>query len=713
MRLGRCGLLAALASVFILVFAAPAFASGSMPPGHIPYDVDPLLRNLPTPEQKHLLGKPLAPGLGGQAEAQYGPPDIILTLYDWDPAHGGSHEVAFWKMFTGTHSDIYVGWNDLTPPRSSSQQSHTITQTQIEYLGQEFDRVIWASDVFHFGRYQPRTPPGDTSGSFGERAAIFVYNIRDEAYWGDYRFYIAGFFDSSLNDDLGVNAIFVDSYDWANRIGPNAARPHLYEGVIAHEFQHLIHHDVDADEDSFIDEGMADLAEQFIYGTETTASHIAEYLYYHRDSLIDWKGELFDYGNAVLWQDYLWERAGGQVLDAPWEDRVAATYAGDPFAEDSSKFADPGDKFIWDLIHDQDNGLKSVADQVGGGLPTVQALFRDYTLANLLDGKGLDPKWEYRNLKLGGPDSEGYTIEQGFAYYDSSTVGGNMPPTRKRVPRTVNEAWGAYYRSFSGTSPGFTMKLTAPEKNGVAPHSGTWEWFSGMGNMLQRTLTWSVSGVSGGQLSFWTWYDIEQDWDYGYVEASTDGGATWTKLVQTSNLPQGTTDRYGSSAWDGPGGLTGNSGGWKQATYDLSGYSGDLKIRFRYATDEAVNGQGWYIDDFAVTSGSVPVASDDLTGSTPGAAWETDADAGWLYTSGFQNNSWHFDIWKPYAKAKNLSSQVISVSLQLADGQYTGGSWVDAQYQKSFRALGIVSNCPGDGTFLSRGTLTIQKSKQP
>ena len=59
---------------------------------------------------------------------------------------------------------------------------------------------------------------------------------------------------------------------------------------------------------------------QFLYGSKVTASEIGEYLYYHRDSLTDWKGELFDYGDSCLWQDYLWERAGGGDLDAPLDE---------------------------------------------------------------------------------------------------------------------------------------------------------------------------------------------------------------------------------------------------------------------------------------------------------------------------------------------------------------------------------------------------------
>ena len=34
--------------------------------------------------------------------------------------------------------------------------------------------------------------------------------------------------------------------------------------------------------------------------------------------------------------------------------------------------------------------------------------------------------------------------------------------------------------------------------------------------------------VSGATLRFWTWFDIEADYDYGYVEVSVDGGKRWS-----------------------------------------------------------------------------------------------------------------------------------------------------------------------------------------
>lgn len=682
-----------------------------MPTTDIPLDGTYLLKGLGAPAQ-------LAPGfmsLGSLNPNDYQhvgfdgasrPADIVLTLYDMSSTPRGAHVVPFWKESSGgLHSDIYVGWDDLAAPPESVQQSQVITEDDIDYMSSEFDTRIWASDVFHFGNYKAR-PAGTEQG---KRAGIFIYNIRDDAYWSDYRYYIAGYFASGLNNDLDINAIFIDSYDWQNRTRAASARPYLYEGTIAHEFEHLIHSDVDPGEDSFIDEGMADMAEQFIYGTKTTGSHIGEYLYYHRDSLLDWKGELFDYGNAVLWQDYLWERAGGVHLSTssnPLAGRVATgTF---PFSDDRAKFVDPGDRFTWDLIHDGDHGLTGVANRVVGGMDRVEQLHRDFTLANLLDGKVTEPQWNYSNLVLGGPDSDFYTISDGIAFYESN-VRGNMPPTRKNVRRnTGTEAWGAYYRAFTGSEPGYAMTFVGPAQIGVLPATGLREWYGGLGNMLDRQLTRTISGVpSGSVLSFMTWYDIEQDWDYGHVEASTDG-VTWQQLPQLSTLPAGVTNINGSSAWIAPDGLTGNSGGWKQARYDLSGYTGNVMLRFRYVTDEAANGQGWYVDDIKVAVGALPPVFNDPVDTVNG--WATDAVNGWVFTSGLQDNDWTADAYVPNAKGQAKGYAVNSI-VPVAGQGLSGTASMPAQYLKNAKTYGIVSNRPRNGIMAATGKLTVLKGK--
>lgn len=687
----RAPVLLVCALLLVLILSVPALGAGRAAQRNVPYDQSPVLKNMPAPVQT-------TPGLQPDTTAAPGdpdpplhdgrPPDLVLTLFDFSSVSPGPHDVPFWREASGVHSDIYVGWNDLIPPPTSSQQSHVLTPVQIDYMSGEFDQRIWESDVFHFGNYAPRAP---AQGIDGSRAGIFIYNIRDEAYHSDFRFYIAGFFWAALNETLQINAIFVDSFDWANRLGPAAERPFLYEGVVAHEFEHLIHNDVDPDEDSFIDEGMADLAEQFIYGPATTASHVGAYMVQHRDSLTDWDGELYDYGNAVLWQDYLWETAGGGILTRPLAERVAPGFAGNMFADTGAKFADPGDRFTWNLIHEQGNGLQGLASSLGG-LERVEALHRDFTLANLLDGKVALPQWNYRNLVLGGPDSDGFTIDDGLAFFANQPLP-SPPPTRKQLRRlTTVESWGAFYRTLQTSEADFAMRFSGNRQDGIAPASAPFDWFSGFGHGLQRTLSRTAEGVAAGSvLEFQTWFDIEQDFDYGYVEASADG-ETWSKLTQLTLLPSAMANIFGSEAFDGPGGFTGNSGGWQLARFALGEFSGTVHIRFRYATDGAVNGLGWRIDDITLGAFTDSVAD-------PGD-WTSD---GWVFGSGIQDNDWTADVWLP----GSLFGVVTAVGLPGLGFEGISPRITPRDF-RGFRVYSVVGNRP-NGPFNATGLMDIQR----
>jgi len=79
----------------------------------------------------------------------------------------------------------------------------------------------------------------------------------------------------------------------------------------------------------------------------------------------------------------------------------------------------------------------------------------------------------------------------------------------------------------------------------------------------------------GASLTFSIWYDIEEEWDYGFLEVSTN--ARTYDILDTYN---------------------GNSNGWQQLSYSLDSYAGEsITIRFRYTTDTATTGQGVFIDD--------------------------------------------------------------------------------------------------------------------
>src|SRR6185295_1606245 len=89
-------------------------------------------------------------------------------------------------------------------------------------------------------------------------------------------------------------------------------------------------------------------------------------------------------------------------------------------------------------------------------------------------------------------------------------------------------------------------------------------------------------------------YDLETDYDYVFLETSTDG-ATWQILTTPSGTDK---DPSGNSyGW----GYNGQTNGWNTEEVDLSEFAGQkVQIRFEYVTDAALNGEGFLLDDVQV-----------------------------------------------------------------------------------------------------------------
>ena len=126
-------------------------------------------------------------------------------------------------------------------------------------------------------------------------------------------------------------------------------------------------------------------------------------------------------------------------------------------------------------------------------------------------------------------------------------------------------------------------------------HSPTHSFYSGSGNNLNGRVT-SVNTVKvlpGDSLKIWCWYNIENNWDYAYVEISTNGGSSFFSIpgnITTNNNPNGTN--LGN-------GITGSSGGWIEGKFDLNSYAGqETYIRLHYMTDGYLSYEGFYADDF-------------------------------------------------------------------------------------------------------------------
>ncbi|MBT2230556.1 immune inhibitor A domain-containing protein [Nonomuraea sp. NEAU-A123] len=192
------------------------------------------------------------------------------------------------------------------------------------------------------------------------------------------------------------------------------------------------------------------------------------------------------------------------------------------------------------------------------------------------------------------------------------------------------------------TQDGVRVNLASTPLKMVDPHSGANAWWTGLDQEWANVhLARDVAVPAGTDLRFWMWnnYEIEQDWDFGFVEVSTDGGETWAqqKVYDEAGNEVSTPDGYPDpnknlkTFGDKKYGLTGNTDGWRHDYVNLTAFAGKtVKLRLTYNTDAAFTPRGWHADDFQLTNGGTAVWSDDVEGG----------DNGWKATGGtFTNTS--------------------------------------------------------------------------
>jgi bacillopeptidase F (M6 metalloprotease family) len=108
-----------------------------------------------------------------------------------------------------------------------------------------------------------------------------------------------------------------------------------------------------------------------------------------------------------------------------------------------------------------------------------------------------------------------------------------------------------------------------------------------------------MTKASTPKLTFWTWFEIEKDYDYGYVAVSTDNGDHW------KTLPTSATTALDPNGQNLGNGYTGTSGGdkpsWIRQEADLSAYAGkQILLRFEVVTDGALALNGMAVDDIEI-----------------------------------------------------------------------------------------------------------------
>ncbi|WP_448808125.1 immune inhibitor A domain-containing protein [Agromyces bauzanensis] len=224
---------------------------------------------------------------------------------------------------------------------------------------------------------------------------------------------------------------------------------------------------------------------------------------------------------------------------------------------------------------------------------------------------------------------------------------------------------GQTSRPKKGTQDGVKINLPTKVVTLAEPHSGENMWYTGADqDWADLRLGRTIADVPAAA-RFWMWnnYVIEEDWDYGFVEVSTDGGATWTELkvyaedgteVSTPDDyadPNGRMADYGDKRY----GLTGDSHGWSHDYVDLAAYAGQtVDVRLRLATDAAFQERGWFSDDFALTSDGAEVWSDDVEGGEDGwttevASFTTTTGPGWRIDTGTSTKAQYYLVeWRNF-----------------------------------------------------------------
>ncbi len=180
---------------------------------------------------------------------------------------------------------------------------------------------------------------------------------------------------------------------------------------------------------------------------------------------------------------------------------------------------------------------------------------------------------------------------------DNTSINGTNEPV---TGLTSLPAWPqASYRNHSGTYSYKADTDPAPitSQNNYADLIDLW--------MLNEI---DLTGFSNANLTFWTWYSLEAEYDYGYVSISIDDGNNWINIPGITTYPQNGSNQFQNLG----NGFTGNSGGWIQETMNLTPYIGnEVLLGFRFKSDEAANEEGWYVDDIKISSDSITIFSDD------------------------------------------------------------------------------------------------------
>jgi hypothetical protein len=399
------------------------------------------------------------------------------------------------------------------------------SQGDIDESAAAFEETVWPTITGAFG--DPPTPGVDAD----PRITILHADLRGAGgYVSASNQYPSGAVPRSAEREM----IYVD----ASTLGSGAT----YTAITAHELQHLVHIANDSNEESWVNEGLSEVAWEMAGGG---SDGVLSFLDQPDTQLNFWpylENVDVHYSASQLFFTYLLDQYGGR------ENAEA-------------------------LASIKANGIDGVNEFAGKHGKTFNEVFADFVAANVLD----EASGRYSHA---APDATVSEIDEVGAGDDRDA--------------TVHQYGANYYRA---VTPGtFEFKGAEDVTIGIPEMDGPF-WWSNRSDGIDSRLTRRVDlgGVSNALLEFDVWYDIEPGWDYGYVAVSTDEGKTWTALSgEHTTLDDPVGASYGAA-------YTGASDGWQHESVDLGEYTGqEALLRFEYVTDDATHLTGLAVDNIEI-----------------------------------------------------------------------------------------------------------------
>lgn len=548
-------------------------------------------------------------------------PPVGTWVYDWYlGALTGYPDMQLRAV--GGNAEVWVGNNETLKflpgdPRNDDPLNWYVTDEMCQFIAEEFNTVIYPTDTYYFGAPFDRDGTSTIFEALGwppftydwietdnpQRVIIKIFNIHDTNYFDPtYPYYVVGFYSSLYTIDYyNRNMIHIDNWAYWQRLGEEGhqwypdhpeltvTRPYVYESTIAHEYQHNIHRDYQPGAETWMNEGCSMYAE-LVCGYGIDLDYFNYYFATPDNSLTVWGDQgdiniIADYGVVALWTTYLSDHYGG------------------------------GDT-IRQYVQSGVTGIEGVNGALAamGYTETFDDVYHDWRLANLIrsDFPGCG-KYNYESIDLNDPEIipvRTYEVE-GFFDWMKGTDFGTTWVWGDEYDTGVAEVgpYGTdYIKLYNWKKPGlisFDGDDTASQ-----PYEWTWDgasWYSGAQDLMDNLMAGEayVDPVNP-TLEITTYWDIEDYWDFGFVQVSTDGGETWVSLENEYTTYLHDPSAMASIVANLPG-LTSWSGfitpdGWVTMEFDLTDYAGQtVLIGFRYMTDWGTLYEGWYISEATVS----------------------------------------------------------------------------------------------------------------